>query len=174
MDCRGNYAIKGERIANPTIQSFIARNYACDDIGRWYFQNGPQRVYARLAYTPFVLRSDPNAPHGLITHTGRAIEAPRAALLDDASAVLVAFQDSVGVIHDLDLAEIVGWLRDPRDEALDDSGMESLLAGESGAEGCYLRLGTARVPLARVARTSVAAQFGFHPDPQPPAGEPEC
>lgn len=174
LDRRGNYSIKGERISNRTIQSFIGRNYACDEAGRWYFQNGPQRVFTRLAYTPFVLRSDAQTAFGLTAHTGRAIDAPRAALLDDASALLVAFEDTVGVIHDLDLAEVIGWLRDAQGHILEDANLEILLTGEDHAEPWFLELGTVRVPVARIARTSVAARFRFDPDPQPAPGEPEC
>lgn len=174
LDCRGHYAIKGERISNPTIQSFIARNYAHDDSGRWYFQNGPQRVFVALAYTPFALRSNAQAGFGLVTHTGRPIEAPHAALLDETSALLVAFEDTVGVIHDLDLVEVIGWLCDPTGKALGDGDVESLLAGDEHGPTPYLALGRARIPVKRIARASVATRFGFDPDPQPAPGEPEC
>src|ERR1700693_3246190 len=50
LDRRGNWSIKGEHIANPAIASFIGRNYARDEKGRWYFQNGPQRVFVTLVY----------------------------------------------------------------------------------------------------------------------------
>jgi len=55
LDRRGNFLIKGERIGNPALREFICRNYAADERGCWYFQNGPQRVFVRLAYTPFVV-----------------------------------------------------------------------------------------------------------------------
>ena len=42
----------GESITNPQILDFIGRNYAHDDAGRWFFQNGPQRVYLRLDAAP--------------------------------------------------------------------------------------------------------------------------
>ena len=54
LDRRGNWLIKGERITHQSMREFIARNYQPDDAGRWYFQNGPQRVYVTLAYTPLV------------------------------------------------------------------------------------------------------------------------
>jgi hypothetical protein len=57
LDRRGNWLIKGERIGNPAVPEFIARNYECDERGRWFFQNGPQRVFVTLAYLPFVLRT---------------------------------------------------------------------------------------------------------------------
>src|SRR5918996_1793270 len=58
LDRRGNWLIKGERIGNAALREFIARNYEADEQGRWFFQNGPQRVYVKLAYTPLVVRYD--------------------------------------------------------------------------------------------------------------------
>ena len=34
---------------------FIARNYEADEHGRWFFQNGPQRVFVDLELAPLVL-----------------------------------------------------------------------------------------------------------------------
>src|SRR5690242_19523336 len=52
LDRRGNWRIKGEKIANAALREFIGRNYERDERGRWFFQNGPQRVYVRLACAP--------------------------------------------------------------------------------------------------------------------------
>lgn len=46
----------GDPIRHTALNAFIARNYAVDDEGRWFFQNGPQRVFVDLAYTPSVVR----------------------------------------------------------------------------------------------------------------------
>jgi len=54
LDRRGEWRLRNpasgafERIGNAALRAFIARNYAADARGAWYFQNGPQRVYARL------------------------------------------------------------------------------------------------------------------------------
>ena len=48
--------VKGSRILHDKLREFIQRNYLADDRGRWFFQNGPQRVYVTLAYTPLVYR----------------------------------------------------------------------------------------------------------------------
>src|SRR3546814_3203944 len=47
----------GEKIGSPAITAFIDRNYTCDAHGRWYFQNGPQRVFVRLDAAPYILRT---------------------------------------------------------------------------------------------------------------------
>jgi hypothetical protein len=62
LDARGNWRMRdeaaqqadsaGDKLNNATLVGFINRNYAHDDAGRWYFQNGPQRVYVNLEATP--------------------------------------------------------------------------------------------------------------------------
>src|SRR5947208_2391703 len=86
LDRRGNWLIKGERITHQSMREFIARNYQPDDAGRWYFQNGPQRVYVTLAYTPLVAHYEGDA---LVDHCGRPFAA-RANYVDDEGSVLLA------------------------------------------------------------------------------------
>jgi Protein of unknown function (DUF2946) len=99
LDRRGNWLIKGERIGNVALREFIARNYAADARGCWYFQNGPQRVFVALAYTPFVMhyRGD-----RLFDHCGRPIEALET-LLDDEGSVLIRGEHGIGLLDDRDL-----------------------------------------------------------------------
>ena len=99
LDRRGSWRIKGERIGNAALREFIARNYAADGQGRWYFQNGPQRVYVTLAYTPFVLHYEGEQ---LFDHCG----APANALetwLDDEGSVLIRASQGIGLLDDRDL-----------------------------------------------------------------------
>jgi len=51
--------VKGSRIDHEKLRDFIARNYACDDSGACFFQNGPQRVYVELEATPWIWRLHP-------------------------------------------------------------------------------------------------------------------
>jgi Protein of unknown function (DUF2946) len=48
--------LPGEVIKHRRLIEFIERNYAVDSMGKWFFQNGPQRVYVDLDYTPFISR----------------------------------------------------------------------------------------------------------------------
>jgi len=99
LDRRGNWLIKGERIGNLALREFIARNYAADARGCWFFQNGPQRVFVRLAYTPLVLHYE---GEGLFDHCGRAVEALET-LLDDEGSVLIRCGHGIGLLDDRDL-----------------------------------------------------------------------
>jgi DUF2946 family protein len=100
LDRRGNWLIKGERIANRALREFIARNYEADEKGRWYFQNGPQRVYATLAYTPLVVHYE--GDH-LVDHCGRPFS-PSGAFQDDEGSVLFEGGGTAALLDDRDLA----------------------------------------------------------------------
>ena len=113
LDRRGNWLIKGERISNQALREFIARNYESDGKGRWYFQNGPQRVYVSLAYTPLVVHYEGDA---LVDHCGRAFAAEKT-YVDDEGSVLVEGAGRIALVDDRDLARF----------ADDDAALEPIL-----------------------------------------------
>lgn len=107
LDRRGRWQLKNpargafEGIGNAALRAFIGRNYAADDSGRWFFQNGPQRVFVQLAYTPFVVRMD----HGtLLDQCDREFDA-RNEFLDDEGSVLLESVRGVAVLDHHDLAQ---------------------------------------------------------------------
>ena len=173
LDRRGNWMIKTvagrfERIAHAAVKEFIGRNYASDSEGRWYFQNGPQRVFVALDYTPWVYRFD-DAGQGLLAHTGAAPRALEAVFLDDAGALLLKTEIGIGVLVDRDLPAFLERLADVHGRAL-----ERLL--EEVARGAEARaiLQGKNVPIASINAAGVPGRFGFVARPAPRAGEPEC
>jgi hypothetical protein len=100
LDRRGNWRIKGEKIGNPALRDFIGRNYEADETGRWYFQNGPQRVYVSLAYTPLVVHYEGDR---LFDHRGLPFAAT-GALQDDEGSVLFPGAGTIALLDDRDLA----------------------------------------------------------------------
>ena len=179
LDRRGKWSIKGERIVNPAITDFIGRNYARDEQGRWYFQNGPQKVFVKLAYTPFVFRTEGDAVHTpkLVAHTGTAVDDLREAFVDEAGVLLVHASCGLGLIDDRDLPGILSSLRGLAGEPLDDKAIEQLLqdiARPARPPRVRLHFGSHAVPVSFIGSREVAARFGFDPDPCPAPGEPEC
>jgi hypothetical protein len=100
LDRRGQWRIKGERIGNAALNEFIARNYEPDAQGRWYFQNGPQRVYVELAYAPLVAHYEGEA---VFDHCGRPFPVDQA-FLDEEGSVVLAGAGGVALLDDRDLA----------------------------------------------------------------------
>jgi hypothetical protein len=106
LDRRGRWLLKepaGARfsgVGNVALREFIGRNYAVDERGCWYFQNGPQRVYVALAYTPLVLHYEEEA---LLDHCGCAARA-HATFVDEEGSVLIRGERGVGLLDDRDLA----------------------------------------------------------------------
>ena len=99
LDRRGNWLIKGSRIGNAALREFIARNYEADSEGCWFFQNGPQRVYVKLAYTPLVAHFEGDR---LLDHCGREFVAGTA-YLDDEGSVLLEGGPAIALLDDRDL-----------------------------------------------------------------------
>jgi hypothetical protein len=106
LDRRGNWLIKDQRISNPLVAEFIGRNYQADDRGRWYFQNGPQRVFVSLGYAPYVLRTcEHQHERCLQTHTGARLESINGAWIDNEGTLILRWSASnVGSLSDRDLA----------------------------------------------------------------------
>ncbi len=121
--------IKGSRIEHDKLREFIERNYLCDALGQWFFQNGPQRVYVELEAAPWVWRLTPvegGAPK-VTSHTGLAAQmpsevvsaqaeqkasattpAPIPVLLDESGRLFLATDLGLGLVHTLDM----GWAAD--------------------------------------------------------------
>jgi hypothetical protein len=162
LDRRGTWLIKTvsgafSRVSNRAVVDFIGRNYAADDAGRWHFQNGPQRVFVALDYTPWVWRLD-DAAQRLVSHTGADAGAIRAGFLDESGALLLETALGIGVVSDRDLAAIAERMP------------EAVARGEAG-ECAVLGAG---VRVAPIRAADVAVRFGFVPRPAPAPGEPEC
>ena len=102
--------IKGSRIDHEKLREFIGRNYAGDEAGAWFFQNGPQRVYVQLEAAPWVWRIQPGEVPAVSSHTGRAATATQA-FVDEAGRVFLASDIGLGLVHTLDMeaaAEAIG------------------------------------------------------------------
>ncbi|QWE28491.1 DUF2946 family protein [Polynucleobacter sp. AM-7D1] len=99
LDRRGQWRMRDEfaqanQLAGSIIQhlalnEFISRNYACDSLGRYFFQNGPQRVFITLDATPWIARITPteSGPQ-LLTQCATEIK-PHGALSDEKGNIYI-------------------------------------------------------------------------------------
>lgn len=105
LDRRGRWLLREpgggrfSRIGHAGMRDFIGRNYGADDRGRWFFQNGPQRVFVDLAYTPFVLHY---RGEQLFDQCGAPVR-PSETLVDEEGSVLMRVARGVGLLDDRDL-----------------------------------------------------------------------
>lgn len=97
----------GSEITSPQIVDFIGRNYDSDAEGRWYWQNGPQRVFVDLEVAPWILRVIGSGPGArLATHTGEPVSTVTAAWRTDEGDLLLETEHGIAALHDLDLAAL--------------------------------------------------------------------
>ncbi|AOS81982.1 MULTISPECIES: DUF2946 family protein [Hydrogenophaga] len=92
---------KGSLLRHDKLIAFIHRNYAADDQGQWFFQNGPQRVYVELENTPWVWRLQPDG--SVQAHDGEPVTV-RASLLDEEGRLYLDTDRGVGLVHTADMA----------------------------------------------------------------------
>ena len=117
LDARGGWRMRdeaaqranaaGDRLNNPALVGFINRNYLHDELGNWYFQNGPQRVYVELEDTPVVWRVDEDG--SVRTHTGRSVQ-PQRCLVDEQGHVYLVADGVLGLVHTQDVMRMAALI----------------------------------------------------------------
>jgi hypothetical protein len=172
LDARGGWRMRderaqalklaGDRINNAALLGFINRNYTHDEQGRWYFQNGPQRVYIDLEATPYIVRTDPE--HGYVLHTGEVLKDIDAAWMTEAGQLVLKSGEVIAQLDDRDMVQCLSRLRLDREAASD----EALLAWlEQGRETGVLTFehGGKQIVIQPILSASLSGQFGFEPKP---------
>ena len=96
----GPPAAKGSLLLHGKLIAFIGRNYNADAQGRWFFQNGPQRVYVELAATPWIWRVQ--ADYSPQTHTGVPTICT-ACLMDEHGWLYLETPLGFGLVHTQDM-----------------------------------------------------------------------
>lgn len=91
---------RGSWLRHEKLIDFIGRNYESDDEGRWFFQNGPQRVYVELECTPWVWQVLPD--YRLQSHAGLQTSAGEC-LLDEEGRLYIASPQGLGLVHSQDM-----------------------------------------------------------------------
>lgn len=103
----GARGAKGSLLRHDKLIEFIQRNYESDAQGRWYFQNGPQRVFVELECTPMVWRLD--AQGQVCAHTGQGVTL-RQCFVDEQGYLYLLTSGGFGLVHSLDVAQAAQWI----------------------------------------------------------------
>jgi Protein of unknown function (DUF2946) len=170
LTARGEWRLQAQPIGNAALREFIGRNYAGDEQGRWYFQNGPQRVFVTLEAAPWVwqVAQDAGTP-ALQSHTGVRASQLRGAWLDESGRVFVMTDLGFGLLDPRDSGRFLDALQpdgpgelQPGDLAagLRDAGLSAMVHGAPlGLAGQAL--------LGRLHAAQMPDRFGFVRSPQP-------
>lgn len=158
---RGRWLLQGEPIANENLNDFIGRNYSSDSEGRWFFQNGPQRTYATLEYTPWVFHVPDPAKSVLVTQTRIPVQSVDGAWVDEEGSLLLRTEHGIGVVDDRDLDKLLPAFTSDVDVA---TSLERLMNGDDA--DLSFKYNEATVKVASIASTDVPTIFGFVPKPK--------
>ncbi|MBU3623752.1 DUF2946 family protein [Polynucleobacter sp. AP-Latsch-80-C2] len=94
--------LPGQVIVHQALNEFISRNYARDAQGRYFFQNGPQRVFISLDATPWITRMIPSEQGTqLLTQCQTKLD-PTAALSDENGNIYIVGNISQTIYEDND------------------------------------------------------------------------
>ncbi|MFT0547323.1 DUF2946 family protein [Allopusillimonas ginsengisoli] len=168
---RDSGPLPGEPITSHTILNFINKNYEGDAQGRWYFQNGPQRVFVRLDAAPHILHTvtDTQGTLGLHTHNGLNAAHVHEWLLADDGSLYARTDQGPGIVNGRDLEAVLTLLT-----TKDDTNMLDLLAHTPDATGPFVitqgfhgDTHPAKTILRRCPATDIATILGFQHNPQP-------
>ncbi|MGZ8291298.1 MAG: DUF2946 family protein [Telluria sp.] len=172
LDARGAWRMRderaqqlnlpGDKLNQPTLVGFINRNYAADERGCWYFQNGPQRVYLNLESTPYIARTDPQ--QGLVVQTGETLGHIERAAMTEAGELVLAGGGKVAQLDDRDMAQLLDAMHIDGQSASDEALMEWV---DDGAGKLTLRRGSIDIAVERIRRDDIPAAFGFQRAPEP-------
>ena len=162
LDRRGQWRLRDAPVRHGGLEAFFNRQYAADDAGNWFVQNGPQRVFVALDYTPWVFRADASA--NPVAHTGEARGRVREVLVDEDGSLLLATGLGIGVVDDRDVPALLGACRHEGGS----TGLDAVETWLSAGGELLWR----DIPVQRVLRAAVAARYGFNPAPAPDGRAP--
>jgi hypothetical protein len=176
LDARGNWRMRderaqhlnlpGDKLTHGALVAFIVRNYAADERGCWYFQNGPQRVYVQLEATPYIVRTDP--AHGWALHTGAALGDIDEAVLTETGALVLRGGDVVAQLDDRDFAHVLPQLQ-MDGEPVDDEALLAWLEGDELPPAALTLCDRDRqIAVRRMASAELPAHFGYVSVPSAP------
>ncbi len=109
----GRPGARGAVVRHDKLAGFIGRNYMAEPDGRWFFQNGPQRVYVELERAPWVWRLcwDGGALR-LHSHTGVPVPVEQVmdCLADEQGHLYLELPQGLGLVHTQDMLDAASAL----------------------------------------------------------------
>jgi hypothetical protein len=168
LDRRGNWLLQTapgrfERIGNRGLIEFIARNYESAANGSWFFQNGPQRVFVGLDYTPHVMRLGDDG-RTWITQAGTAAGRILELLLDENDQLVLVAETGPGIVDDRDIPVLLERLAEGG-AALDPEALMGRL--RASRDSIQVQLMGHTIAASAVDSRTLPARFHFVSEPVP-------
>lgn len=158
LDRRGDWRLQGERVTHRGLIEFMNRQYGSDEAGRWFVQNGPQRVFVALAGTPWVFRREGDS---FASHTGQAVALLKGIYLDNEGSIVLDTDLGVGLLDDRELAGLLAECRDAQGETAGEEALIGLM--DTGVGNLFWH----DYPLQSIAAADIPQRFGFDRAPKP-------
>ncbi|WP_353201809.1 DUF2946 family protein [Polynucleobacter sp.] len=161
--------LPGQVIKHQSLNEFISRNYARDTQGKYFFQNGPQRVFITLDTTPWIVRMIPSDQGvKLLTQCQSPIE-PTAALSDENGNIYIVGNIAQAVYEESDRAQFklqttksIALLHDHDLDLF--SELATLKEEACSFGGSWIWHGK-QLPLDPIHSSELANRFDFNPKP---------
>ena len=179
LDNRGNWCIKNEKISHKGLIKFINDHYSSDDKGRWFFQNGPQRVFVKLHSTPFILSIALNDDVIYFkTQTNQVIQQIEQFWLDNNGRLLLSWDQYLGLLSDRDLSMMSDYIvpvnANGQQEFDQISGLDIPSSFSENKIPFNLKLNNRLYDIRPIRERDFSRLFNFEPNPAPPVGSPDC
>jgi hypothetical protein len=149
----------------------INSSYFYDVDGSWFFQNGPQKVFVALDFTPYVIFAYRAGDElKLKTHSGTEIKKIDEIYLDSDLNFLITWDGRLGIVSDRDLQILIDGM------SFSDRG--KLISLENVIEADTKRLSVTfwnhEAKITKVTREYLLKKFNIRGDPAPRSGQPDC
>ena len=179
LDNRGNWCIKNEKISHKGLIKFINDHYSSDDKGRWFFQNGPQRVFVKLHSTPFILSIALNDDVIYFkTQTNQVIQQIEQFWLDNNGRLLLSWGQYLGLLSDRDLSMMSDYIvpvnANGQQEFDQISDLDIPSSFSENKIPFNLKLNNRLYDIRPIQERDFSQLFNFEPNPVPPVGSPDC
>ena len=163
--------LPGQVIEHFALKEFISRNYASDTFGRYFFQNGPQRVFVSLDSTPWVVRIIPGINNLQLVTQCQNNSDPSAALSDeDGNIYIVGLVEKI-TYQDLEkqcfIKEKVESIAQLHDHDLDIFSGLATLHEEACSFGGSWNWHGKQLPLHPIHSQELGTRFHFSAKPNP-------
>ena len=163
--------LPGKLIDHAALNEFISRNYASDTAGRYFFQNGPQRVFITLAATPWVVRIIPSESSAQMMTQCHSQMTPSGALSDEQGNIYIVGSTQQTVFQDIEnqpfAVKVMSSVALLHDHDLDHFSELATLREEACSFGGSWTWHGQLLPLDPIHSDELSQRFGFIQHPAP-------